>query len=217
MSQAEHGVYTGTLYIIAAPSGAGKTSLVKSLIESDQDIVVSISHTTRAKRPEEEDGINYYFVNRQEFEALITRNAFLEYAEVFSNLYGTSREWVETQLKQGVDVILEIDWQGAQKVKKQFSKYVSIFIIPPTRDSLRHRLVKRAQDNEEIIEQRMVRAAAELSHYHEFDYLVVNDVFEHALFDLRTIIRAQRLLLQKQQHKQRYLLQNLLAEDKKNV
>ena len=183
---------TGTLYIVAAPSGAGKTSLVKSLVETTPDVVASISHTTRPPRPGEQDGIHYHFASLAAFEAMIAQGAFLEHAQVFGNRYGTSRAAVLSQLKAGLDVILEIDWQGARQVRDQMPNSLSIFILPPSRDALRQRLAGRGQDSAEVIERRMAVALDELSHYTEFDYLVINDQFETALTELRAILIAQR-------------------------
>ncbi len=183
---------TGTLYIVAAPSGAGKTSLVKSLVETTSDVVVSISHTTRPPRPGEQDGVHYHFIPLPSFETMIAQGAFLEHAQVFGNRYGTSRAAVLAKLQAGLDVILEIDWQGAQQVRKQLPDSPSIFILPPSRDALRQRLAGRGQDSPEVIERRMAAALDELSHYVEFDYLVINDQFETALTELSAIIIAQR-------------------------
>ena len=183
---------TGTLYIVAAPSGAGKTSLVKSLVETTSDVVVSISHTTRPLRPGEQDGVHYHFITLPSFETMIAQGAFLEHAQVFGNRYGTSRAAVLAKLQAGLDVILEIDWQGAQQVRKQLPDSPSIFILPPSRDALRQRLAGRGQDSAEVIERRMAAALDELSHYVEFDYLVINDQFETALTELSAIIIAQR-------------------------
>ena len=183
---------TGTLYIVAAPSGAGKTSLVKSLVETTPGVVVSISHTTRPPRPGEQDGVHYHFIVLPTFEAMIAQGAFLEHAQVFGNRYGTSRAAVLSKLQAGLDVILEIDWQGARQVREQMPDSPSIFILPPSRDALRQRLAGRGQDSAEVIERRMAAALDELSHYVEFDYLVINDQFETALTELRAIMIAQR-------------------------
>ncbi len=201
----------GTLYIVSAPSGAGKTSLVKALIESTSQVRVSVSHTTRAMRPGEEDGVNYHFVSRDAFTAMLERDEFLEHAEVFGNLYGTSQRWVEQTLAEGYDLILEIDWQGAQQVRRLLPQARSIFILPPTQEALRHRLTNRGQDSGEIIERRMREAVSEMSHYVEYDYLVINDDFAHALDDLRSIFRANQLLQGAQQQRHGGLLGELLA------
>src|SRR5579884_3074698 len=165
----------GTLYIISAPSGGGKTSLVKALTASMPNIIVSVSHTTRPKRPGEEDGVNYHFVDQAQFKKLLAEDLFLEHATVFGNYYGTSRRWVEEKLQAGIDVVLEIDWQGAQQVRKLMPKTVSIFILPPSREVLLERLQARDQDNKAVIAKRMAAASNEISHYHEYDYLVIND------------------------------------------
>lgn len=183
---------TGTPYIVAAPSGAGKTSLVKRLVETTPGVVVSVSHTTRPPRSGEQDGIHYHFVPPAVFETMIAQNAFLEHAQVFGHRYGTSRQAVLSKLKEGLDVILEIDWQGARQVRQRMPDSPSIFILPPSRDALRQRLVGRGQDSAEVIERRMAAALDELSHYAEFDYLVINDRFETALTALRAILIAQR-------------------------
>jgi guanylate kinase len=185
---------SATLYIVAAPSGAGKTSLVKALLEADPHVVVSVSHTTRAMRPGEQDGVDYNFVDVAQFEALVAEHRFLEYAKVFDNYYGTSRDWVETTLAAGKDVILEIDWQGARIVRQAFAEAVGIFILPPSRLALEERLRGRGQDSDEIIARRMQDAKGEISHYDEFDYVVINDIFDEALLDLRAIVTARRRL-----------------------
>ncbi|HEX5840958.1 MAG TPA: guanylate kinase [Pseudomonas sp.] len=202
---------TGTLYIVSAPSGAGKTSLVKALIDSEAQIRVSVSHTTRAMRPGEEDGVNYHFVSRERFHAMLDKTEFLEHAEVFGNLYGTSQEWVKQTLSEGFDLILEIDWQGAQQVRRLMPQSKSIFILPPTQEALRHRLTNRGQDSGEIIERRMREAVSEMSHYVEYDYLVINDDFAHALSDLKAIFRANQLLQGPQQQRHAGLLSELLV------
>ena len=201
----------GTLYIIAAPSGAGKTSLVQQLVTTTPGIVASISHTTRPPRPGEQHGQHYYFTPLADFEAMIAAGAFLEQAQVFGNRYGTSRAAVQTQLQDGLDVILEIDWQGARQVRALMPDSASIFILPPSRAALRQRLAGRGQDSPAVIEQRMAAALAELSHYAEFDYLVINDEFTVALENLRAIIIAQRQRQAEQRERQRELLQALLS------
>lgn len=202
---------TGTLYIVSAPSGAGKTSLVKALVDAQPQVRVSVSHTTRAMRPGEVDGVNYHFVSRDEFLARLERNEFLEHAEVFGNLYGTSQLWLEQTLAEGYDLILEIDWQGAQQVRRLMPQAKSIFILPPTQEALRQRLNNRGQDSDEIIEKRMREAVSEMSHYVEYDYLVINDDFAHALIDLQSIFRANQLKQQAQQQRHARLLSELLA------
>jgi guanylate kinase len=200
----------GFLYIISAPSGAGKTSLVKALLERDQRIRVSVSHTTRAARPGEEDGVAYNFVDLNEFDRLIEAGQFLEYAEVFTNKYGTSKGWVESQLAQGIDVILEIDWQGAEIVREKMPDARSIFILPPNREELLRRLTGRGTDSEEVINGRMAQAESEMSHYGDFDYLVINDQFDAALEQLAAIFTANRLEMAVQQQAQQSLLSELL-------
>lgn len=201
----------GTLYTVSAPSGAGKTSLVKALVESTTDVKVSVSHTTRAKRPGETDNIDYHFIDSARFEEMINEGAFLEHAKVFTNAYGTSREWVENILAQGVDVILEIDWQGADQIRQQMPDAISIFILPPSKESLRERLTNRGQDDEAVISARMAEAKSEMSHYGEADYLVINDYFDMAFTQLRSIIIAERLKQEKQQKNHQSLLANLLS------
>lgn len=201
----------GTLYIISAPSGAGKTSLVKALLEQDQAVRVSVSHTTRPMRPGEEDGVHYNFVTLDQFDQLITDGVFLEHADVFTNKYGTSGVWVEEQLNQGIDVILEIDWQGAQQVRKLMPQAVSVFILPPSKEALRERLTGRGQDDESVIDHRMSEAVSEMEHYDEFDYLIINDDFATALLELQAVFVAQRQKLDKQQSAKTNLLSNLLS------
>jgi guanylate kinase len=184
---------TGQLYVISAPSGAGKTSLVKALLESTPNLEVSVSHTTRDIRPGETDGINYHFVDESEFESIRDANGFFEWAQVFGNFYGTSSQAVQEKLADGIDVILEIDWQGARQVKALVNTAISIFVLPPSTAALRRRLTDRGQDNDEIIEGRMQAARDEIAHYSETDFIVLNDDFETALHDLQSIVRAHRL------------------------
>ena len=184
---------TGQLYVISAPSGAGKTSLVKALLESTPNLEVSVSHTTRNIRPGETDGINYHFVNESEFESIRDANGFFEWAQVFGNFYGTSSQAVQDKLAAGIDVILEIDWQGARQVKALVNSAISIFVLPPSTAALHRRLTDRGQDNDEIIEGRMQAARDEIAHYSEADFIVLNDEFETALHDLQSIVRVQRL------------------------
>lgn len=201
----------GTLYIIAAPSGAGKTSLVKALVESTPRVEVSVSHTTRAPRPGEQDGVNYHFVDTETFERLINANVFLEHARVFDHYYGTSREHVLARLAAGVDVVLEIDWQGARQVRELHRDCLSVFILPSSREILHQRLVRRGQDSPEVIQRRMGDAVQEMSHYHEFDYLVINDDFQSALESLRAIFIANRQRQAQQSARHRQLLATLLS------
>ena len=201
---------TGKLYIISAPSGAGKTSLVKQLREDVDKLVVSVSHTTRTMRNGEKHGSDYFFVSVDEFKTMIEAQAFLEHAQVFDNFYGTAQKTVEDNLAQGLDVILEIDWQGAQQVRNMLSQSISIFILPPSIDVLKQRLQNRGQDTEETIARRMRDAVTEMSHYPEFDYLIVNDDFITALQQLKSIVIANRQLQHRQQQLLAPLLENLL-------
>lgn len=203
----------GTLYIISAPSGAGKTSLVAKLLEGRPDLTVSVSHTTRAPRPGERDGVHYHFTDAETFLAMIEDGAFLEHARVFDNYYGTSRAAVQAQLDTGLDVILEIDWQGAQQVRRLMPGCQSVFIVPPSRAALEARLRARGQDSDEVIERRLGEAVKEIEHHVEYDFLVVNDDFETALDDLQSIFRANRLRLRPQLERQRALLEDLLASE----
>lgn len=181
----------GTLFILSAPSGAGKTTLAKALVDALPDVAISVSHTTRSKRPGERDGVDYIFVSDAEFLASVEAGEFLEHAQVFGNRYGTSRGAVERLLQQGKDVILDIDWQGARAVKKAMPQAKSIFILPPSRDALAQRLAGRGQDSTAVIERRMRAAISEMEHYKEFDYQVVNDDFAAALADLKAIIAGK--------------------------
>lgn len=202
---------TGNLYVIAAPSGAGKTTLVEALTDALPKITVSISHTTRPKRLNEMHGINYYFIAKNEFEEKIAHGDFLEYATVFDNYYGTSKSWVDETLAKGIDVILEIDWQGHQQIKKLFPQSTSIFILPPSMDDLRERLIKRNQDHPEIIKKRLDDAKETVSHISEFDFVVVNDDFVNALHDLQIIIEAGRLQQKRQAEKFAKMIHDLQA------
>jgi len=202
---------TGQLYVVSAPSGAGKTSLVSKLLDQDSKIQVSVSHTTRNPRPGEVNGTNYNFVSVDEFEKLIGDAGFLEHAKVFNNYYGTSQKWVDEKLAQGTDIILEIDWQGAQQVRQHYPDVISIFILPPSREELRNRLANRGQDSDTVIEERMAQAQSESSHYPEYDYLVINDNFDQALSDLASIFVAQRLSQARQANSQQSLLTALLS------
>ncbi len=200
----------GTLYVFSAPSGAGKTTLVKALLEQTIDIGVSVSHTTRAPRDGEVNGKDYNFVSQDTFKGLIDQSAFLEHAQVFDNFYGTSQIWVEQELEAGRDVILEIDWQGAQQIRQQMPHMVSVFILPPSREELLKRLTGRGTDSQEIIDRRMQDAVSEMSHYGEFNYLIINDDFDTALQELRSIVIARRQRTAVQSQKQQSLLANLL-------
>jgi guanylate kinase len=198
----------GLLFVISAPSGAGKTSLVAALLRVDPNLRVSISHTTRARRPSEVDGQHYHFIDHAEFTRMVERGEFLEHAEVFGKRYGTAKRSVEVELERGHDVILEIDWQGAQQIRARHPDAVSIFVLPPSRQVLLERLKSRAQDGAEAIRERSRKAVSEMAHYAEFDYLVVNETFDVALGDLQTIIRAARL----GQKSQRIALEGLIAD-----
>jgi len=202
---------SGTLYIVSAPSGAGKTSLVTALIKADPRVSVSVSHTTRAMRPGEQHGVNYHFVSHDDFKGLITQGDFLEHAEVFGNFYGTSRSALQEVLDRGNDLILEIDWQGAQQVRKLMPEARSIFILPPSQQALRERLDGRGQDSEAIIAGRMKEAVSEMVHYDEYEYVIINDDFDVALEELKAVFVANRLLLKKQQQRNCELLKELLA------
>jgi guanylate kinase len=182
---------SGKLFILSAPSGAGKSSLAKALMEALPDLGVSVSHTTRDPRPGEQNGVHYFFVSCDEFDAMVAAGRFLEYATVFGNSYGTARAVVENLLKQGKSVILDIDWQGARSIKAQMPQAVSIFILPPSRATLEERLRNRKQDSDEVIARRMREAVSEMSHYGEFDRVVVNDDFAAAQADLKAIIRGE--------------------------
>lgn len=201
----------GTLYTVSAPSGAGKTSLVSALVKSNPEVCVSVSHTTRPMRPGEVNGINYHFVDHATFESMIDASAFLEHARVFSNLYGTSQKWVEETLQQGIDVILEIDWQGAKQVRNLMPNTVSLFILPPSLACLRQRLTGRGTDPEAVIDARMAEALSEMSHYVEADYLIINDDFTTALAQFQALITSQHLRLARQVEKHAPLIAELLA------
>jgi len=202
---------SGTLFIIAAASGTGKTSLVKALVADADRLGVSVSHTTRPARPGEVDGVNYHFTSRELFLAEVAAGQFLEHAEVFGNLYGTSRTWVEQQLAKDHDVILEIDWQGAQIVRALMPQALSIFILPPSLKALAERLNGRGTDSNEVIAHRLSEAIADITHYSEFDYLVINDDFPTALADLQAIVRAARQSHRAQADRQAELIKRLLT------
>jgi guanylate kinase len=201
----------GILYTVSAPSGAGKTSLVNALLDQCPELQVSVSHTTRPQRPGELDGVNYHFVDQAAFTTMMERGEFLEQAEVFGNLYGTSERWVKETLSGGQDVILEIDWQGAQQIRRLMPDSIGIFIIPPSMEALLHRLNGRGQDGADVIAKRMAQARDEIAHYTEADYLVVNDTFHKALADLAAIVRAHPLQLKNQLDNLRGILDNLLS------
>jgi guanylate kinase len=201
----------GRLYVISAPSGAGKTSLVKTLLKSEPRLRLSISHTTRTRRPTEVEGREYHFVSKPQFEELAARGEFLEHARVFDNNYGTSRGFVESQLAQGHDVLLEIDWQGARQVRRAMPECVSIFVLPPARQALAERLARRATDTAEVIRRRLGDAATDMSHYEEFDYVVVNDDFDRAVADLKRIVDGKGEDLKSDRTELEPLLAELLA------
>ena len=200
----------GNLYVVSAPSGAGKTTLVKALVDSLPNVTVSISHTTRPQRPAEIHGVNYYFTSETEFNQMVAQNAFLEHATIFNNSYGTSREWVEQTLLNDIDVILEIDWQGCQQIQELFPECICIFILPPSFDALATRLNLRNQDKPEIIKQRLTDAKAATNHIHEYDYVVLNDHFETAVNELKTIVLAGRLTQRRQTQQYSELIAELI-------
>lgn len=201
----------GNLFTVSAPSGAGKTSLVNALLPALDGVQISVSHTTRTRRPGEVDGVNYHFVAQSEFLHMLEQGDFLEAAEVFGNHYGTSQRWVQETLAAGTDVILEIDWQGAAQVRRLMPDTVSIFILPPSRTALEQRLNQRGQDSAEVIGKRMAAAIDEMSHFAEADYLIVNDDFATALDELRALFLAQRLRLTRQQTRHEALFSELLS------
>lgn len=183
----------GNLYVVAAPSGAGKTTLVRMLLDSEPDVHLSVSYTTRSPRPGERDGREYHFVGTDDFRGMIERHEFLEWAEVHGNFYGTSKKWIADQLAAGADVLLEIDWQGAQQVRKLFPQAIGVFIMPPSMAELERRLTGRGTDAAEVISRRLAAAQAEMRHVDEFDYVIINNELEVALADLRAVVRASRL------------------------
>ena len=201
----------GTLYVISAASGAGKTSLVAALLQQLPELEVSVSHTTRPMREGEVDGVNYHFVDEAVFNEMIRAGDFFEYANVFGNLYGTSRQHIQEQLLRGKDVILEIDWQGARQIRQMMADCQTIHVLPPSIEALRQRLLSRGQDAGEVIDQRMREAVNEMSHYAEYDYLVINDDFDEAREQLAAIIMANRLRMPAQQHRHADLLAELLT------
>ena len=191
--------YPGNLFVVAAPSGAGKSSLVSSLLQVDSHLVVAVSHTTRAPRGQEQDGREYHFIGETEFRAMIARSEFLEHAEVHGHLYGTSRGAIEERITGGQDVVLEIDWQGALQIKQLFPNAILIFILPPSWEELKQRLHRRGEDRPEVIATRMANARIEVSKAREFDFVIINALFETALFDLKAIVHSQRLKYAAQQ------------------
>lgn len=204
-------VLTGTLFIVSGASGAGKSSLVRRLVAAQSDLVVSVSHTTRPKRPAEKDGVHYNFIDSERFRTQVREGVFLEHAQIFGHYYGTSREWVMQRLQAGVDVVLEIDWQGARQVRERLAESIGIFILPPSRQALEDRLRDRGQDAPEVMERRLRDAANDMAHFKEFDYVVVNDDFATALNELRMIVQVSRLRCAVQARRQQELLAALLA------
>lgn len=203
----------GNLFIVSAPSGAGKSSLISALLQDKPaDMQVSVSHTTRAMRPGEVDGEHYHFVDVEEFKALKEEGAFFEWAEVFGNYYGTSKKVIEQTLEKGIDVFLDIDWQGAQQVKAVMPEAIGVFILPPSRHELERRLTGRGQDSQEVINSRMAQCVAEMSHHNEYEFVIVNDNFATALADLQAIIRSQRLTSPSQIRTHNDMLNDLLAD-----
>jgi len=203
----------GCLLVVSAPSGAGKTSLVRALVQADPEVVVSVSHTTRPPRRGEREGVDYHFVDRATFRAMVEQERFLEHARVFDHCYGTSREWVATRLGEGTDVVLEIDWQGARQVRERLADSVGVFILPPSREALEGRLRARRQDDDAVVARRMRDAVGEMSHWHEFDFVIINDDFHQALTDLRSILHAERLRAHRQYARRRRLIDALVDAD----
>lgn len=202
----------GHLYIISAPSGAGKSSLINALLSDlpRSEVQLSVSHTTRNPRLAEQDGVHYYFTNHEEFKRLIEQGHFLEWAEVFGNYYGTSLPMIERSLEQGIDVFLDIDWQGARQIREKVANVKTIFILPPSKAELEKRLIGRGQDSAETIAKRMAEAVSEMSHYDEFDYVIINDNFEQALAELKAILVAERVSLNSQKIRHTNLISELL-------
>ena len=202
---------SGHLYIVTAPSGAGKTTLVRLLLENDPGIRLSISYTTRSPRPGEQDGREYNFVDMATFRAMVGRDEFLEWAEVHGNCYGTSRPWIEAEMAAGRDVLLEIDWQGAQQVRKAFPEAIGVFILPPSLAELENRLTGRGTDSAEVIARRLAAAQDEMRHVVEFDYVIINDALQQALADLLAVVRASRLRLDRQHVRHAAVFKDLLS------
>ncbi len=204
-------IASGHLYVISSPSGGGKTTLVSQLLECTPDVARAVTHTTRKPRPDEKNGVHYHFVSVETFHEMVAQDGFLEYASVFGNFYGTSRKEVDSRRKHGTDVLLVIDWQGAQLVRQATAEAISIFILPPSIGALHARLLSRNQDHPSVVEARMQDAVNQISHYPEFDYLVINDDFDMALASMRAIIMANRLRIKPQMHRHAELLDELLS------
>ena len=202
---------SGNVFIVSAPSGAGKTSLVRALLDADSQVKLSVSYTTRAPRPGEVGGLHYHFVDQNAFMVMLNRGDFLESAEVYGNHYGTSQRWIETQLALGLDILLEIDWQGAAQVRKLMPQAISIFVLPPSINALKARLTGRGQDAEAVIAKRVAAAREDMTHFSEFDYVIINDDFAVAAADLQAVVKASRLQLAKQMLRHGALIENLLA------
>lgn len=206
---------SGLLFVVSAASGTGKTSLVKALLDRVSNLHVSVSHTTRGQRPGELDGVHYHFTTKDEFLDQVNQGGFIEYAEVFGNYYGTSQATVKQHLAQGHDVLLEIDWQGAEQVRKLFPESKQIFILPPTQFDLRQRLSNRGTDSVEVIEHRLSCAVEDMQHYVNFDYIIINDDFNKALHELEAVITANRLVLSQQAKRHQNLIQDLITPQPK--
>lgn len=203
--------HKGNLFILSAPSGAGKSTLYKALLSQDKQVRISISHTTRAPRTGEENGREYYFIDDESFLDMIAEDAFFEHAQVFDNYYGTSKESIFEMLEQGLDVILEIDWQGARQIRQLYPEAIGIFILPPSLHALEERLKSRATDTEDVIQRRMAKAVNEMSHYHEYDFVIVNDDFDAALSQMASIFMAMRAKTPVMQEKNSNLINDLLS------
>jgi len=202
---------SGNVFIVSAPSGAGKTSLVRALLDADPQVKLSVSYTTRAPRPGEVDGQHYHFVDMNTFMLMLERGDFLESAEVYGNRYGTSQRWIEHELALDLDILLEIDWQGAQQVRKLLPQAITVFVVPPSIEALKARLDNRKQDSEEVIAKRVAAARADMSHFSEFDYVIINDDFATAAAELQASVQASRLRLAKQSERHSALFKSLLA------
>ena len=202
----------GNLFVVSSPSGAGKSSLISALLERHNDMKVSVSHTTRQPRPGEENEVHYHFTNVEAFKDLISKDGFYEWAEVFGNYYGTSKQAIQDQLDQGIDVFLDIDWQGAQQMREIRPDIITLFILPPSREEVESRLNKRGQDSAEVIAKRMSQAQSEMSHYNEYDFLLINDDFEETLNNFEKIVLTHRLKTKNQYSKNSQLLTQLLAK-----